>query len=260
MQLNLCEFNKNLDKVYYINHNGSDHVVSLSKFLENSKFFAKEFRKHPKRLIITSLHSTKAMNTFFQMIQGKNVEITKEIANELLSIAKEWECPKLLKTLDNTLHNNGLYPRRIHLKTIDGNMYLIYIKEDTNMASLKKQIAEITNIPIEKQNLVVYGQNINGDFKVLNLLNNDTIYMVEQSIRTIPIYVKDIVGKSFKIDIYAHSKIEDIIKILSQYSDIPRDQIRLMFNGKPLEEDKIMDDYNIKKDAFLHYLIRQYSD
>jgi len=70
------------------------------------------------------------------------------------------------------------------------------------------------------------------------------------------IFVKTLTGKTITMDLEDSDSISTIKQKIQDKEGIPADQQRLVFNGKQLEDDKTVGDYNIQAEANIHLVLR----
>ena len=70
------------------------------------------------------------------------------------------------------------------------------------------------------------------------------------------IFIKTINGKTITLSIQENELVADIKTKVQEKEHIPADQQILTYKGKNMENDKTLDDYNIKKGDTLHLSTR----
>ena len=70
------------------------------------------------------------------------------------------------------------------------------------------------------------------------------------------IFCKTITGKTFACEVEGTNTVAELKEKLHAHEGLPTDQIRLVFGGKELQDDRILSDYNIQKMNTVHLLLR----
>lgn len=69
------------------------------------------------------------------------------------------------------------------------------------------------------------------------------------------IFIKTLDGRSKTYDVTDDTKIKKIKEMIAETEGIPEKQQRLVYSGKPLEDEQTLSDYNIGPNATIHFVM-----
>ncbi|KAK9817764.1 hypothetical protein WJX72_001855 [[Myrmecia] bisecta] len=141
--------------------------------------------------------------------------------------------------------------QQIQIRTMDGNNFALDVCGWDTVHDLKARIHETQGVPPESQCLIFGGKQLEDSRTLASygVLQDCTVHLVCKSMQ---IFVKMLNGKLHTLTVGSSDSVASVKSKIQVMTGIPADRQRLVFNARPMADERTLEDHGVLKDCTLH--------
>lgn len=147
---------------------------------------------------------------------------------------------------------------QVFVKTLDGRTITLDVERTDTIAAVKRKIQNKEGVSPDMQRLIYQGNSLEDDqtLEDCKVTNEATIHWVLRVGGDLQVLVKTPTGKTLTLSVCSRSTVGEVKRNVQDREGIPPDQQSLLFNGRDMEDDRTLGDYNIPHQSTLHLRLK----
>ncbi|CAM4544780.1 unnamed protein product [Leuciscus chuanchicus] len=221
--------------------------------------------KDQQRLIYNGRQLEAAMKLQdYDITSGSTIHMTLRLRGEThsLSVTYNTYSRKQFSESRSSLFAEPNSIMELTVKLLNGDVKRLVVNGDTTVGELKKLICQNFNEPPHKQKLsIVNGHRINleDDSRTLSsygLHSGSVVNLLITNPAPFQVFVKNEKGQTKTYEVDVNETVDQLQTKIYRKDSVPKDQQRLIYNGRQLEAAMKLQDYDITSGSTIHMTLR----
>ncbi|CAI7994897.1 Polyubiquitin-A, partial [Geodia barretti] len=145
---------------------------------------------------------------------------------------------------------------RLRVRQPSGEVVTVMAEERDKIEALKAVLEAKLGIPLEHQQLYFQGQQLENQvsLKECGIQEGSELGLLV----VVPITVKTLTGQAFPLEVAANESVREVKKKIQKVAKISPERQRLIYAGKPIDDNGALDNYGVNSGAEIYVIRRLY--